>query len=113
MLKRLKADSDGNISFKEWFEFVKSVRSERGDAVLEGFLTYCEGIIDSKCGASEELAAHVDMLLGHGKPETPKLEASGEVKSSKDTNEVEEPTDPVLAHLRILSPSSGTRYSPS
>merc|ERR1712153_96497 len=48
MLKKLKPNADGEITIAEWNKFIKGIKKERGESVLEGFLTFCEEIISKK-----------------------------------------------------------------
>ena len=48
MLNKLKPNADGKITIAEWNKFIKGIKKERGESVLEGFLTFCEEIISKK-----------------------------------------------------------------
>lgn len=47
MLKKLKADTDGKVGRVQWDKFIKKMRKERGDSVLEGFLSFCEEKVEN------------------------------------------------------------------
>ena len=53
MLKKLKADESGSVSLAEWNKFMTGIKKARSETVLEGFLSFCEGIVESKMEFSE------------------------------------------------------------
>lgn len=60
MLKNLKSDAEGNVSMEAWNKFMKDISKTRSESVLEGFLSFCEGIIESKITLSE---SHTHCLI--------------------------------------------------